>query len=390
MNFLKKWFFKPKIKPETITCENHDFSLKKVEKNAQRVLNSLDKCGYDAYLVGGVIRDQLSGIKSKDCDVATNAKPEKIVQKIKGSIIIGRRFRIVHARFGRQIIEISTFRSSSRHISAKGIIKRDNVYGSIEDDVMRRDFTINALYFRYKDQCILDFVGGMDDLKHKRLKSIGDPLERFPEDPVRMIRAVRFTAKLGLTIDDEIISAIKKHKTLLTEVSGQRLFAELIKVYYSGCAESANKLLNEFGLMETLIPGVSKLRRKKDAMLLWHTMAANADKRYKSNRRLSVTYLFACIYWPMMAEKMSKLRMKHFSIKIADEVLSHANIDIPLRVKEDIFEIWKNQYGFKLKEKAPGALLNSKRLRASYELLSQRAMIDSHLTDVALYWETHV
>lgn len=390
MKFLKKWFFKPKLKAEVYHAKEHGFNIDQVEKNALSVLSTLDAAGYDAYLVGGVIRDLLSGIKSKDCDVVTNAKPERIVKRIKGSIIIGRRFKIVHARFGRQIIEISTFRSNSRHVSAKGIIKRDNVYGDIEDDVMRRDFTINALYYRFRDGKLLDFVGGLQDIKDKRLRSLGDPLERFPEDPVRMLRAVRFAAKLNLTMDEDIVNAIKEHKALLAEISGQRLFAEMIKIYYSGHAQEANRMLNELGIIEVLIPEIAKLKKKKEASSLWNMMAANADKRFKDGKRLSVTYLFACLYWPMLFEKMYKARMRRFSVKIAEEVLSQACIDIPYRIKEDIFEIWKNQYAFKLKQKAPSGVFRSKRLRASYELLCQRAVIDPGLAEVAMFWEEHV
>lgn len=390
MKLFRKWFCKPKLKPKIYSASEHGFDLEKVDRNAKSVLSCLDKSGYDAFLVGGILRDLLSGLRSKDCDVVTNARPDRIVKKLKNSIIIGRRFKIVHARFGRQIIEVSTFRSNSRHISAKGIIKRDNVYGSIEDDALRRDFTINALYYRYKDNMLLDFLGGLEDLKNKRLRSIGDPLERFPEDPVRMLRAIRFAAKLELTIDENILEAIKIHKHLLKEVSGQRLFAEVIKIYYSGHAKEANHLLNELGILEVLIPSFAHLKRKKEAMTLWMTMATNADKRFKDERRLSVTYLFACLFWPMMIEGALKSRMQRFSIKLADQVLADTILDIPLRIKEDIFEMWGNQFLFKLKHKAPRSLRNSKRLRASYELLCQRAMIDPNLADIAMFWEEHV
>lgn len=394
MKFLKEWLFGATIKPTVYTEKEHQFKIKKVDKHAIEVLEKLNRCGYSAYLVGGVIRDLLLDISSKDCDVVTNAKPEQIVKKIKNSIVIGRRFRLVHARFGPKVIEVSTFRSSarskSRKISASGMIKRDNVYGRIEDDVMRRDFTINALYYNYRDHTILDFVGGMKDLKDRRLRSIGDPLERFPEDPVRMLRAVRFAAKLNLTIDDDIKQAIEKHGPLLREVSGQRLFAELIKLYYSGHAKHANDLMLSLGFWEVLIPSMAKLKRLDDAKQLWQVMSANADARFLDGKRLSVTYLIACLYWPMMADKMAKSRFKRFSLNIAMDVLQKGYIDIPLRIKEDVCEVWKNQYLFRLKHKAPRALARSKRLRASYELLNQRAMIDSSLSEIALYWESHV
>lgn len=390
MNFFKKWFYKPKLKPKVYDAKSQGFNIEEVDKNALTVLHGLDQSGYDAYLVGGVIRDFLMGIESKDCDVVTNARPEKIVKRIKGSIIIGRRFKIVHARFGRQIIEVSTFRSNSGHVSSKGIIKRDNVYGRIEEDVMRRDFTVNALYYRYHDRQILDFVGGLEDLRNKKLRVIGDPLDRFPEDPVRMLRAIRFAAKLELDIEKDILEAIQVHKGLLGEISGQRLLAEIVKIYYSGHAKRANALLNDLGLLEEMIPSVSTLNKKVEAKTLWDTMATNADKRFSEGKRLSVTYLFACLFWPMFLEKMIKFKMKRFSVKVANQVLSESNIDIPFRIKESVFEVWKNQYAFKLKDKAPSSVYKSKRLRASYELLCQRAMIDSKLAEVAMFWADHV
>ena len=389
MKFFEKWLFKPKLKPEKYEFSAHQFDVGKVDKNAIKVLRDLDKCGYDAFLVGGVIRDLLLKIPSKDCDVVTNAKPEKIVKLIKRSIIVGRRFRIVHARFGRHIIEISTFRSNanSRHrkVSAKGIIKRDNIYGRIDEDVMRRDFTINALYYRYSDQMILDYVGGMKDLADKRLRAIGDP-----QDPVRMLRAIRFAAKLNLQIDANILDAISKHKALLQEISGQRLYVELIKLYYSGHAKLSTKLLYDTDIIHILIPEYEKLKRKEETKALLETMSASADVRFRANKRLSIVYLLACLYWPVFADMMAKKRMRHFSRQVAEAVLAKARFDVPLKTRDDVYEVWFNQYQFKLKEKAVRKVMKSSRLRASYELLCQRAMVDMRLDEVALFWSEHI
>lgn len=394
MNFLKKWLFKPKVKPVVYEYAAHQFDESGVEKNAIKVLKQLEKCGYDAYLVGGVIRDLLLKIPSKDCDVATNAKPEQIVKRIKKSIIVGRRFKIVHARFGRQIIEVSTFRSSAsskkRNISSQGIIKRDNIYGRIDEDALRRDFTVNALYYRHADKAILDFVGGMQDLADKRLRSIGDPMERFPEDPVRMLRAVRFSAKLALNIDDNIIEAIAKNKHLLNEISGQRLYVELIKLYYSGHAEASTKLLYKLGIMDILLPEYSKLQRVEETRRLLEVMSKSADVRYKASKRLSIVYLLACLYWPVFAARMAKKNLRHFSKQVAEEVLSKARFDIPLKTRDDVYEIWYNQYQFRLKEKSLKKVMKSSRLRASCELLCQRAMVDMRLDDMALFWSEHI
>ncbi|MCP8352350.1 polynucleotide adenylyltransferase PcnB [Candidatus Synchoanobacter obligatus] len=393
MMFLKKWLFGSKIKPVVYSKEAHSFQLKKVEKNAISVLKQLDTHGFQAYLVGGVIRDQLMDINSKDCDVVTNAKPEKIVSKIKRSIIIGRRFRIVHARFGRDFVEISTFRSNAssrqRKISATGIIRRDNIYGTIEEDVMRRDFTVNALYFRYKDHAILDFVGGLEDIANKRLKAIGDPMERFPEDPVRMLRAVRFAAKLNLNVDSNIVAAVAAHQHLLKEISGQRLYTEVIKLYYSGHAQEANRLLREWDIITVLIPQAANMKNNH-AKQLWDLMAESADRRYLQGKKLSVVYLFACLFWPVFAKQMAKKRFRHFSQTIADDVLAKMLFEVPLKTREDISEVWRMQYQFREMDKAIASVLKSKRLRASYELLCQRAVIDPKLSDTALFWFEHI
>lgn len=393
MMFFKKWFG-PKLKPVIYEKATHHFDVGSVDKNAITVLKQLSKCGFSAYVVGGAIRDQLLKIPSKDCDVVTDAKPEKIVKKVKRTMLIGRRFRIVHARFGRDIVEISTFRSNissrRRKISREGIIKRDNIYGTIDEDVMRRDFTINALYYDYHEQTILDFVGGMDDLVARRLRSIGDPMERFPEDPVRMLRAIRFAAKLELKVDPEILEAIQKHKSLLKEISGQRLFAEVVKLYYSGNAKCANQMLIDTEVIHILMPELRSMKQNKQAFALWDTMATSADKRFKSGRRLSIVYLFACLYWPIFIAKMAKKRLRNFSSQAATEVLVQSIYEIPARTREDVLEIWQNQYQFKCRDKSVNRLKKSKRLRASYELLCQRAVVDPSLSDLALYWSEHV
>lgn len=375
-------------------ASTHNFDVTLVDKNAVSVLSQLTQKGYQAYVVGGAIRDQLLNIPSKDCDVATNAKPEKVVRLVKRSIIVGRRFKIVHARFGRDIIEISTFRSNisskKRKITDKGLIKRDNIYGTIEQDVMRRDFTVNALYYDYRSKTILDFVGGMEDLVGRKLRSIGDPMERFPEDPVRILRAIRFAAKLDLKVDETVLEAIDAHKALLGEISGQRLFAEIIKLYYSGCAHKVQQMLVQTRVMETLIPEVVKLKHKSSALELFEGMAVNADKRYQLGKRLSVVYLFGCLYWPIFISTMAKKRLRHFSTGVATQVLLDSGFEIPVKTREDIIELWQNQYLFKGRDKNVKRLLKSKRLRASYELLCQRAALDPAISDLALYWSEYI
>ena len=219
---------------EIISFSKHKISRKDIDKDVLSIAERLEIEGHSSYVVGGFIRDSILGLVPKDFDIATDATPEQIRRIIPKSRIIGRRFKIVHARFGRKIIEISTFRSSDqRHIekSSQGLVLRDNTYGSIEEDAFRRDFTINSLYLNMKTMDILDFVGGYQDLNNKRLKSIGDSSKRFREDPVRILRAIRFKAKLGLELDPELEKNIVSLSHLLDEIpSGRNLLPRWVKL----------------------------------------------------------------------------------------------------------------------------------------------------------------
>ena len=227
-----------KISPaEIISFSKHKISRKDIDKDVLSIAERLEIEGHSSYVVGGFIRDSILGLVPKDFDIATDATPEQIRRIIPKSRIIGRRFKIVHARFGRKIIEISTFRSSDqRHIekSSQGLVLRDNTYGSIEEDAFRRDFTINSLYLNMKTMDILDFVGGYQDLNNKRLKSIGDSSKRFREDPVRILRAIRFKAKLGLELDPELEKNIVSLSYLLDEIPSGRNYEETIKMFLTG------------------------------------------------------------------------------------------------------------------------------------------------------------
>ncbi|MDC3181327.1 polynucleotide adenylyltransferase PcnB, partial [Gammaproteobacteria bacterium] len=319
INFFKQ-LFAPAPKPKhVISPDQHQIDFKKVDSNALSVLKGLHKHGHDAYLVGGVIRDLGSDVMTKDCDVVTSARPDKVNKCFKRSVCIGKRFRLVHVFFGRQYIEVSTFRANAKRgrvYTNNGMIKRDNVYGKIHDDVMRRDFTINALYMRYPEGEIIDYLGGWDDLQKKVLKSIGPAQERFLEDPIRILRAIRFKAKLSLRMEPEITDAIDTLKARLLDVPGQRLFVEVIKLYYSGYATEVNQLIWEMGIFEVLFPDVTKANQKL-AKALIERMSIAADKRYKKQDKLSVAYLVATLYWVKCETAMREKRVKGFSAKLA-------------------------------------------------------------------------
>ena len=227
------------------TYKSVKFEKKYIDKDALKVVKTIHKAGYEAYFVGGCVRDLLLGLEPKDFDIATSAKPEQVNKLFKRSRLIGRRFLIVHVMFSaRKFIEVATFRSGAVQTDKSGVVVRDNSYGKIEDDVFRRDFSINALYYDIVSHKVIDYVGGLKDLEAKQIHMIGNPSERFRQDPVRMIRAVRFEAKLGAKLTKDIQSAIGLQASLLESVSPARLYEECIKLFHN------EKSLETFNMLE--------------------------------------------------------------------------------------------------------------------------------------------
>ena len=254
-----------KITPTVIPRSQHIISRMQISDSALKVLYRLKNAKYKAYLVGGAVRDILLGRKPKDFDVVTDAKPEQIRELFRNCRLIGRRFRLAHIQFGKEIIEVSTFRAP-HHISDKseghakdGRIIRDNVYGDIDDDVWRRDFTINALFYNIEDFSIIDYVGGIKDLETGQLRLIGDPKKRYVEDPVRMLRAIRFSSKLGLSIHSTTESSIGVYSNLLENIPSARLYEEILKLFMSGHALETFTSLRKYNLFKYLFPQMDQL-----------------------------------------------------------------------------------------------------------------------------------
>ncbi len=244
---------------------------------ALKVLYRLHNGGYSAYLVGGCVRDLLLNWQPKDFDIATNASPEEVRRLFKNSRIIGRRFRLVHVVFGPETIEVATFRTHHEngstqqgHKSDHGMIMRDNVYGAIEDDAWRRDFTINALYYNIADFSVVDYTNGMADLKARTVRMIGNPEERFREDPVRMLRAIRFMAKLHLDISPETEAPMKALSSLLENVSSARLFQEVLKFFQEGATANTVKLLQKYHLFAQLFPQTAAQLHRPERRSCWN------------------------------------------------------------------------------------------------------------------------
>ena len=241
----------------------HSISRKSISDAALKVLYRLSKSGHRACLVGGGVRDLLLGVQPKDFDVATDATPEEVRALFKNSRIIGRRFRLVHIRFGRDIIEVATFRAHSEdspktELDTHGRILRDNTFGDIEEDAIRRDFTVNALYYDISDYSVLDYAGGLADIEARQLRLIGDAATRYQEDPVRMVRAIRFAAKLDFDIEASAADAIHECGRLLAAIPPARMFDEVVKLFHSGSALRAFALLREFNLLRYLVPALDE------------------------------------------------------------------------------------------------------------------------------------
>lgn len=241
---------------KTYTKQEHNIELDHFDPNALYITEKLKNAGYEAYIVGGSVRDLLLGKSPKDFDISTSAKPEEIKQVFRNCLLIGKRFRLAHIRFGKKVFEVSTFRAGDT--ADDKLIVRDNEWGNIEEDAMRRDFTINGLFFDPSNETILDYVGGLDDIKSNLIRSIGNPYARFKQDPVRMIRLIKFQARFGFNIDQEALIALSECKIEILKSSQARIFEEMMRMLESGASARFMKLLTEHGFLELLAPGLNQ------------------------------------------------------------------------------------------------------------------------------------
>jgi poly(A) polymerase len=380
----------------------HNVSRDEISNAALKVLYRLHKSGYQSFLVGGGVRDAMLELHPKDFDIATNATPEQVRSLFSNCRLIGRRFRLAHVRFGREIIEVATFRAAANHEDddlahdVEGRILRDNVYGTIDEDVWRRDFTCNALYYTIADFSIWDYTGGFEDVERKRLVLIGDPAQRLREDPVRMLRAVRFAGKLGFTIDESVVEAMRGHTGLLTNVPAARLFDEFLKLFQSGFAERTFDLLREHKLFGELFPATEE-ELAKDASYLAFTHAAlkNSDKRVASGQSVTPMFLLGVFLWMPIKnlaairrseEKMSESQSLNLA---AYEIVSQQQqrISIPKRFTIPMREMLSLQPRFEfVRGKRAMNLLEHRRFRAAYDFMllqSEAGQVDESL---AKFW----
>ncbi|MGP1953167.1 MAG: polynucleotide adenylyltransferase PcnB [Arsenophonus sp. ET-KM2-MAG3] len=393
-----------------ITRDNHPISRKEISDNALKVLYRLNNAGYEAYLVGGSVRDLLLGKKPKDFDVSTNATPEQIRKLFCNCRLIGRRFRLAHIMFGYEIIEVATFRGSHKQININnknmvhqeqsGILLRDNIFGTIEDDAIRRDFTINSLYYKINDFNLYDYVGGFDDLKNDMIRLIGDPKTRYREDPVRMLRAIRFSCKLNMKIDIETAKPIPKLAFLLKYIPSVRLFEESLKLLQSGQGYKTYQQLKYYNLFQSLFPLIEQyftVNNNSPMEIIINRVLQNTDFRIKNNKHINPAFLFATMLWyPLIkhAERLSQKRKlpyyEIFTIAINDILNEQCrSIAIPKRLTSIMRDIWQLQLILPIRQrKKINKLLKHSKFRAAFDLLELRANVEQQreLEELAHWW----
>jgi poly(A) polymerase len=384
-----------------IPRDAHPISRKNISPNALRVLYRLRDGGYEGYLVGGAVRDLLVGGHPKDFDVATNATPEQVKALFRNCRLIGRRFRLAHVVYGREIIEVATFRanvddgSGDRELHEGGRLLRDNVYGTIEDDAIRRDFTANALYYAIEDFSVRDYTGGFEDVQNHVMKLIGDPEQRYREDPVRMLRAVRLAAKLGFHIDEASAAPLTVLAPLLRESAPARLFEECLKLFLSGHAVESFLGLERHGLLAVLLPeSAAAMKSNRNGALRRMLLEGlrGSDERVANDEPVSPAFLFALLLWPaycraLMALQAQGMHAAEAQRRAADRVTVHqlTTLALPRRFSLPMQEIWLLQSRFGQRKRVPRMLAHP-RFRAAFDFLVLRQFASAEHAEEIAFW----
>lgn len=408
--------------PLIIPRSDHAISRARISHNALKVLYRLNEAGYQAFLVGGAVRDLLLGITPKDFDVATNALPEDVRHLFRNCRLIGRRFRLAHVHFGQEIIEVATFRAAAapereeseeegeetvtdlppadtehRAVDERGRILRDNMYGTVDEDVWRRDFTCNGLYYNIADFSVWDYAGGVEDVRARRLKLIGNPEERYREDPVRMLRAVRFATKLGFSIENATEEPIRRLAHLLDGVPAARLFDETLKLFLTGLGAASYRLMTNYGLFEHLFPATAAAFAMKpyayaEEMLI--RGLENTDQRIRDDKPVTPTFLFAILLWAAVLREMNERQAgsspnTSVLLDACDSVLKtqQSRVSIPRRFGIPMRELLMLQPRFNRRSGAKSlSILQHPRFRAAYDFLLLRAEVGVADPELAQWW----
>ena len=388
--------------PTVISGADHNISRHSISDSALQVLYRLKNAGFGGYLVGGSVRDLLLGREPKDFDVATDATPEQIRELFRNSRLIGRRFRLAHVHYGDEIIEVSTFRAPHRFDTSEGHavdgrIIRDNVYGGIDDDVWRRDFTVNALYYNIADEAVVDYVDGMRDIKSCCIRLIGDPRQRFTEDPVRLLRAVRFAAKLGFRISADTERCISELAPSLGGIAPARLFEEVLKMFFNGCALQTFEQLRHYRLFGELFPQTEEALAHQYGGFP-QTFVANAlrntDNRLAEAKPVTPGFLLAALLWIPMdrlaRDYMAQGQREMDAIMLAGDVViskQTRSTAVPRRFTQFAREIWQLQPRLARRtNRRPHRLVEHPRFRAAYDFLLLRAESGEEVAELADWW----
>lgn len=388
-----------------VGSREHGITRDDISDAALAVLDGLNGGGYRACLVGGAVRDLLLGVAPKDFDVATDAEPEAVVEVFgRKARLIGRRFRICHVRFGREIVEVSTFRADpsndntddTRELDDAGRVLRDNVFGSIAEDARRRDFAINGLYLDVADLCLYDYVGGLADIEARRLRLIGDARVRYREDPVRMIRAVRIAAKLGLTLDPAA-EPPSDMIDLLTDVPAARMFDEVLKLLMHTEGLQVYRMLRHYRLLRPLFADTAAVLDSPAgpaSEALIEKAIANTAARMAAGKPVTPAFIFAALLWPAVRESAANLEREGMPAAPAlasaqSQVVSRQvqRVAIPKRFSSPMREIWQLQPRFhKRRGRHPERLIPHPRFRAAYDFLLLRAQVGEVEPALAEWW----
>jgi poly(A) polymerase len=383
--------------PQVFGPDDHGIDPDDVSSNAVRVTETLQRAGFKAFIVGGAVRDLVLGFKPKDFDVATDATPEQVKRLFRRAFIIGRRFQIVHVMFGQDLIEVTTFRGSSSEGALKdehGRVLRDNTFGEQHEDAERRDFTINAMYYEPERQLVLDYHGGMKDIRSRSLRMIGDPAARYREDPVRLLRVVRFAAKLSFKIAPATRAPISVMAPLINNVPVARVFDEMLKLLMSGHAMACLQQLRQEGLHHGLLPLLDVVLEQPMGEKFVTLALANTDERIRQGKPVSPGFLFASLLWHQVLEKWEAYRAAgEYPIPAlhlaADDVLDGQTEKLALqrRIATDMRDIWAMQPRFERRSgKTPYKLLEHPRLRAGYDFLLLRCASGEVDPELGEWW----
>jgi poly(A) polymerase len=427
--------------PRIIPRAEHVISRRNISPNALRVLYRLHEGGYQAFLVGGCLRDLLLGVEPKDFDVATSARPEEVKRLFRNCRLIGRRFRLAHVFYGQEIIEVATFRAASapsqgeeveddpdilpevgasedspseeaesqfervrdaeqpidRVLDEQGRILRDNSYGNINEDVWRRDFSCNGLYYNVQDFSLWDYVGGMEDIAARRLRLIGDPDARYREDPVRMLRAARFEAKLGFQLDAATEAPMAECRQLLAEVPAARLFDETLKLFLTGHGVKSLEVLRRRGLLAVLYPGVDQYLERHPGSAVEKLLLAglaNTDARVAAGKSVTPTFLFTLLLYGPIAAYIEKQPAENWGevstiLDACDHALAqaHRRVTIPRRFSLGVRDMFALQPLLENpRSRRVLRLLEQPRFRAAFDLLLLRAEVGMAQPEVAAWW----